>query len=130
MPSPVHLDTNFLINYVGGGEEELVQRVEGWLTEGRTLHCSAIAWAEFQCGPLLPEESLAAEGVLHSVLPVTAELAVEAARLFRETGRRSRSLADCLIAATALREGAALATHNRDDFAFFLPHGLELVSSS
>ena len=128
MSSAIHLDTNFLIYYVGGGDDEVIRRVEEWLLEGRAIHVSAMAWAEFQCGPLLPEENAAAAELLHSVLPVTVELAMEAGRLFQETGRRSRSLADCLIAATAIRDHAALATVNRPDFELFAPHGLELAT--
>ena len=58
--------------------------------------------------------------------PVTVELATEAGQLFQKTGRRSRSLPDCIIAATALRDGASVATTNRDDFQPFLAHGLTL----
>lgn len=127
MPSDVHLDTNFLIYYVGGGDEQIIQRVEQWLMDGRAIRVSAMAWAEFQCGPLLPEEAAEAAALLHSVLPVTAELAAEGGRLFQETGRRSRSLPDCLIAATALRDHAELATVNRTDFKAFATHGLQLL---
>lgn len=127
MPSAVHLDTNFLIHYVGGGNEHVIPKVEQWLREGLAIHTSAMAWAEFQCGPLLPEENAAAAELLHSILPVTLELAAQAGRLFQETGRRSRSLADCLIAATAMRARAALATLNRSDFEPFIPHGLQLL---
>ena len=112
---------------MGGGDDEVIRRVEEWLLEGHAIHLSAMAWAEFQCGPLLPEENAVAQALLHSVLPITSELATEAGRLFRETGRRSRSLADCLIAATAMREDAHLATDNRDDFEPFCAHGLKLI---
>lgn len=127
MPSAVHLDTNFLIHYVGGGDQEVIRKVEAWLREDHTLHASAMAWAEFQCGPLLPEENAVAVELLNSVLPITAELAAEAGRLFHETGCRSRSLADCLIAATAIVARVPLATNNRDDFEPFLDHGLEFI---
>jgi len=127
MASAVHLDTNFLIHYAGGGDQAVIRKVETWLREDRTLHTSAMAWAEFQCGPLLPEENALALQLLDSVLPITAGLAAEAGRLFHETGRRSRSLADCLIAATAIEARAPLATINRADFEPFLAHGLELI---
>ena len=50
----------------------------------------------------LPEPFLAADAGL-------------AARLFNQTGRRLRSLADCMIAAVAIRCGARLATNNVAD---------------
>lgn len=123
----LHLDTNSLIYYVGGGDDEVIRHVEEWLNEGRSIHVSAMAWAEFQCGPLLPAENAAAQDFLHSVVPITLELAAEGGRLFHETGRRPRSLADCIIAATAIRERAALATSDRTDFEPFIPHGLQLL---
>lgn len=127
MPAAIHLDTNYLIYYVGGGDPRVIENVEAWLLEGRMLHISAMAWAEFQCGPLTPAENEIASGLIHAVLPVTVEMATEAGQLFQKTGRRSRSLPDCLIAATALRDGASVATVNHDDFQPFLAHGLTLI---
>ena len=127
MNTPVHLDTNYLIAYAGEASTDLVIRVEGWILEDRKFCCSAMAWAEFLCGPVLPEEIAAMETLLHDVLPVTPELATEAARLFGETGRRSRSLADCIIAATAMRDDVPLATLNHKDFLPFVAHGLILL---
>jgi predicted nucleic acid-binding protein len=49
------------------------------------------------------------------------------ADLFNKTGRRSRSLADCLIAAVAIRCGAKLATVNTGDFQVFVQYGLTLA---
>ena len=53
--------------------------------------------------------------------------ALRAAELFNLTGRRSRSLADCQIAAVALRVGARVATTNVEDFGPFQAHGLVLA---
>lgn len=127
MPTAVYLDTNYLIYFVGGGDPKVIESVEEWLREGRMLHVSAMAWAEFQCGPLTPEENEIASSLIHSVIPVTVELATQAGQLFQKTGRRSRSLPDCIIAATALRDGVSVATVNREDFQPFLVHGLTLV---
>jgi predicted nucleic acid-binding protein len=53
--------------------------------------------------------------------------AEKAAELFNATGRRSKSYADCCIAAVAIGSRVPLATGNRDDFAPMVPHGLILV---
>jgi predicted nucleic acid-binding protein len=129
MVSPVHLDTNYMIAYAGEANADVVIRFEKWILEDRKFCCSAMVWAEFLCGPVLSEEIAAMETLLHAVAPVTPELASEGARLFRETGRRSRSLPDCIIAATAIAAKAPLATNNRDDFAPFVPHGLKLAAA-
>ena len=127
MSTPVHLDTNYLIGYAGEVSGEVVTCVDGWILEDRKFCCSAMGWAEFLCGPVLPEEIAAMQSLLHAVLPVTHELAAEGASLFRDTGRRSRSLADCIIAATAIGSKAPLATNNLADFEPFVPHGLILL---
>jgi len=127
MTAIVHLDTNYLIAYAGEASPDVVTRVEQWIGQDFGICCSAMAWAEFLCGPILPEEIAAMETLLQSVVPITPGLAAEGARLFRETGRRSRSLPDCIIAATAIAAKAPLATNNCDDFTPFLPQGLQLA---
>ena len=59
--------------------------------------------------------------------PFIASDAHKAAKLFNATGRRSRSLADCQIAAIALRCDARMATANAEDFALFQTQGLTLA---
>jgi len=48
--------------------------------------------------------------------------------LFNRAGRRRGSLLDCMIAAIALRAGAALATANQADFRRLRAAGLRLAS--
>ena len=60
-------------------------------------------------------------------MPFLPADALLAARLFNQSGRRSRTLADCMIAAIAIRSRASLATLNPADFKPLVPHGLLLV---
>jgi len=123
----IHLDTNYLIGLAVQGAAAALD-VDGWLTEGETLAASAIAWAEFLNGPVTPLEISRAEAVLESrIIPFGQADAVLAAELFNRTGRPRGSRFDCLIAATAIRERAQVATVNASDFQVFLPHGLVLA---
>ena len=79
------------------------------------------------CGPLDASAEAIAQQIIPHPEPFLPADAVLAARLFNQTGRRSRSLADCMIAAVAIRCGAKLATSNTADFQPFLPHGLILA---
>jgi predicted nucleic acid-binding protein len=122
----IHLDTSFLIQaLIPGSQSE--GRLQRWLSSGEILGISAIAWSEFLCGPLTPEDEQLAQTLVAAPEPFLASDAHTAARLFNLTGRRSRSLADCQIAAVAIRCGVRLATGNASDFAPFQPHGLVLA---
>ena len=121
----IHLDTNFLIQALRAGSGEDA-RLRQWLVTDEPLGLSAIVWAEFLCGPLDAADEAQAETlfpVIDELLPADAR---KGAELFNTTGRRSRSLADCLIAATAVRCGARVATANRGDFEPFVASGLQL----
>jgi predicted nucleic acid-binding protein len=122
----IHLDTNFLVSALqpGTGEES---KVNSWLSRNEMLGTSAVAWAELFCGPLSARDELIARqmfSMVESLLGADAEMA---AQLFNNTGRRSRSLADCMIAAVAIRCGARLATINTADFQPFVQYGLALA---
>ncbi|HEV2884548.1 MAG TPA: PIN domain-containing protein [Pyrinomonadaceae bacterium] len=122
----IHLDTSFLIKALLPNSAASA-KLQTWLTDGEDLRISTIAWCEFLCGPLTPNDAALAEVLLSLPEPFLALDARKAAELFNATGRRSRSLADCQIAAVALRCGARLATANASDFALFQEQGLTLA---
>lgn len=122
----IHLDTNFLIEaLVVGSTSET--KLRAWLTTDEDVTISSIALSEFLCGPVTADELALVETLLGPPEPFLAGDAAAAASLFNYTGRRSRSLADCQIAAVALRCDARLATINLPDFALFESHGLTLA---
>jgi len=122
----IHLDTSFLIQAIAG-VAACERPVRRWLEQGEELAMSAVAWAEFLCGPLGPTEHQLAIRFITLRVPLTEQHAALAARLYNDTGRRRGSLVDCMIAATAIRSGASLATANAADFRRFLEGGLRLV---
>jgi predicted nucleic acid-binding protein len=122
----IHFDTNFLIQATKAGSPAHIKFKE-WSAANEAFGVSAVAWTEYLCGPL----DATTEALARSIFPAP-EMFIEpdsvlAARLFNQTGRRSRSLADCMIAAVAIRCGAKLATINASDFQPFIPHGLVLA---
>ena len=122
----IHLDTSFLIQaLVTGSVAE--GKLHAWLAADEDITISSIALSEFLCGPVTVTEAQLVERLLGSPEPFLAPDASKAAELFNATGRRSRSLADCQIAAVALRCGASVATMNVTDFALFQSHGLSLA---
>lgn len=125
-PELLHLDTSFLVRALAAGTPES-RRLGGWLGQSALLGLSVVAWAEFLCGPLDEEQVALALAVVGDPVPLSADDARLAARLFNTTGRRRGSLSDCLIAATAIRTGAALATSNPRDFTRFSTSGLALA---
>ena len=126
----IHLDTNYLIGLLVKGSAAALE-VDGWLAAGESLAASAIAWTEFLNGPVTPLEVSRAEVVLQSrIIPFGQAEAALAAELFNNTGRRRGSRFDCLIAATAIRAQAQVATINQTDFKLFVPHGLTLAVSA
>ena len=122
----IHLDSSFLIRscFPGSGEDLLLRQ---WLSAGELLGASAVAWAEFQCGPVSTEAASMAAALIDEPEPLDAAAATVAARLFNETGRRRGSLPDCMIAATAIQADATLATSDITDFRRFEPLGLKLL---
>jgi predicted nucleic acid-binding protein len=123
----IHLDTNFLIHALVEGTRE-DRKLRDWLAAGQDLGISTVAWAEFLCGPIEPAAVELVGQVLRDHAPFGEGDAALAARLFNDTGRRRGSLADCMIASTAIRAGAALATRNVQDFRRFENAGLTLAA--
>jgi predicted nucleic acid-binding protein len=123
----IHLDTNFLI-YAGQTGHPVQAKLTQWRGEGRTFAVSTMAWAEYLCGPLTPAMQQSWEQLLSgSFVQLDEDLSKRAASLFNLTGRRSRSLPDCIVAACAIRAACPVATVNTTDFAPFVPHGLTLI---
>jgi len=119
----IHLDTNFLIQISVAGSAAHTQ-FAAWTSAQEVVNVSSVAWAEFLCGPMDAAGEALARQIFPQPEPFLPADAVLAARLFNETGRRSRSLADCMIAAVAMRCNAKLATLNAGDFQAFTSHGL------
>ena len=122
----IHLDTSFLIRALAPGSQEDAQLRE-WIGANEPLGMSTVAWAEFLCGPINDAALSVASMVVGRQSPFTEETAFIAARLFNGSGRRRGTMIDCMIAATALAEEAAVATSNPDDFSRFEAFGLALA---
>ena len=122
----IHLDTSFLIRALQTESPE-DRRLRRWIREGERLGMSSVAWTEFLCGPLSDSELVLATEIVGECREFTSEDAAAAAALFNRSGRRRGSLMDCMIAAAALADGAAIATTNPDDFRRFKESGLEIV---
>ncbi|HZZ43127.1 MAG TPA: PIN domain-containing protein [Tepidisphaeraceae bacterium] len=120
-----HLDTNFLILALVPGTPEDAH-LASLLSSREPINISLMAWTEFLCGPVTSHQLNSAAILLPTPEPFLPTDASLAAELFNGTRRRRNSLADCIIAAAAIRTGATLATNNLDDFRAFQPFGLRL----
>lgn len=122
----IDLDTSFLIRALirGTPEDRTLRR---WIRNGEKLRISALAWAEFQCGPLTATELATIAAIVTNHHPFTKDDAETAARLFNESGRRRGSLIDCMIAAAALGDDASVATVNPADFERLRPFGVTIA---
>jgi predicted nucleic acid-binding protein len=123
----IHLDTGFLISALRRGSPE-DRRLREWLIRGEALGMSAVSWTEFLCGPVDGDDIELAARVVDEPVALLAVDAGIAAKLFNLAGRRRGSLNDCMIAAIALRVGAALATTNVADFRRFQSAGVRITS--
>ena len=125
-PAIVALDSNFLVATRKAGSAE-GKRLEHWLNEGHAIEVSAVAWSEYLCGPIENDDVAITRQLISSIVPFDEARAELAARLFNQTGRRSRTHADCMIAAHAIVRQASLATLNVPDFRPFTRFGLKLL---
>jgi predicted nucleic acid-binding protein len=123
----IHLDTSFLIRAGVHGTTE-GRRLRNWLRAGKPVRISSVVWAEYLCGPVSARAMEDAAELFGEPVSFGSGEATLAAQLFNASGRRRGTLADCMIAATALAAGATLATSNGGDFARFATSGLRLES--
>jgi hypothetical protein len=109
------LDTDVLIDLLRG--RPATRRFVMDATDRALACCSAVSVAEVHAG-MRPEEAETTAILLDSLvtLPVTRLIAELAGSFKRRDRRRNLELADCLIAATAVTEGAPLATGNVRDY--------------
>ena len=124
----LELDANFLIAVLRE-DARATRSIQPWLARNDIISMSAVAWSEFLCGPLLTEEKEDARKVISKVEAFSVQDATLAAELFNSTGRRSRSHADCMIAAGVIRRGSTLATFDRPGFERFRSFKLKLVAA-
>ena len=124
----IHLDTSFLIRALARSSLE-DRRLRGWLRGREPLGMSSIGWAELLCGPVGAAEVALAGRIIADPVAFLSTDAALTARLFNQTGRRRGSLTDCMIAATAIRIGAPLATADPEDFRRFEAAGLQIVAT-
>lgn len=122
----IHLDTNFLVLALVHRTPQDT-RVRRWLSSGERVAMSTVAWAELLCGPISDQDQALAEKIVGERVPLLEEDASIAAKLFNASGTRRGSLRDCLIAATAIRAAAPLATTDLPDFRRFESSGLRLA---
>jgi hypothetical protein len=87
------LDTNFLVFALVPGTAE-DQRLRALISGGETINISAVAWTEFLCGPVAPDQLKLAEALFPTPEAFLSQDSVRAANLFNGTGRGRGSLAD------------------------------------
>ena len=124
----IHLDTNVLIA-AGDALNAHHQAARNFLSVPGVFAASTVVWMEFvskRCRPCWwKRRGISSRG---ACCRLTRRRRCWGELYFR-AGSRRRTRMDSMIAATAIRAGAELATTNRDDFAPFVPLGLKLVAA-
>jgi predicted nucleic acid-binding protein len=111
----VFLDSDILIDVSRGRDRDLIDR---WLQisdSDMPLLCSPVSLAELWHGAL-PKEQRAIEAVFSAmiVVPIDAAVGRQAGEYLRRFAKsHGVQLGDALIAASAVKQGAALWTRNR-----------------
>lgn len=121
----IHLDTSFLIRSLELASQEDL-KLQGWLRDRESVAMSSVAWSEFLCGPLVLD-TVTVPRFIQDIVSFSLEDSAIAAHLFNISGRRRGSFRDCMIAATAIRAKAALATSDVHDFKRFEKEGLRIA---
>lgn len=113
--SKIILDTDVLIDVLRGRHATKAFLDE--VTDRSIPCCSVISVAELYAG-MRPEESEATADLLDGlvIFSITRTIAELAGHFKNRMRQRRLDLADCLIAATALVEGASVATGNAKDY--------------
>jgi len=113
--SKVILDTDVLIDFLRG--RSVMRSFLDQLTVATIPCCSVISVAEIIAG-MRPEESGTTADLLNGLVicDVTGPIAELAGRFKGRAKGRQLGVADCLIAATAVMEGASVATGNVRDY--------------
>jgi predicted nucleic acid-binding protein len=112
------LDTSVLIDALRSRRQR-----RAWLADlvraGHSLETSALNIAEVFAG-MRPEEEVPTKALLEALPthPITAATAERAGRLKNQWSRKGRTLtlADTIVAASAIEHGCDLVTDNRKDF--------------
>lgn len=123
-----HLDTDFLVKALSERGPERDRLLE--LSEERVrLRMSSVAWYEFCRGPRTPDQIAVARAFFDTdgIIPLSEEIVVEAASVFRSQGSPRRRAADVVIGVTASLMRARLLTRNGRDFAGIPGLDLEVV---
>jgi len=112
------LDTTVLIDVLRGRLDRRTLLAE-LAVSGHTLATTAMNIGEVYAG-MRPEEEAQTELFLGTLecYPITAEIALRAGKLKSVWSRKGKTLtlADMIVAATALEHGLTLMTDNRKDF--------------
>ncbi len=124
----IHLDTSFLIRALRPKAAE-ANLLRTWIRSGEPIGMTTVAWAEFICGPVDQKATRLADRIVGDLIRFEREDAERSAELFNLTGRRRGTLIDCMIAATALRRNASVATANPADFKRLQAAGLGVISA-